>query len=352
MKNKISFPKEKDAFLRTLNKNVEDYFKIENKKKYGNMIIIKRYLILKTCIIICYLIILLSKNVFLSFALFALLGPLFIILLLNVSHDAIHGIAHSNKKINTYLKFQMDLFGANSYAWKKRHKKGHHAFPNILNKDPDLKQTVIVKIFPNANKLSFHKYQHIYVPILYSFYTINWVFVRDFKDFFTKSLIGKIPSKEFLKFFICKLLYVIIFFVIPIRYSFLSFSEVLLTNILMHIFASYFLTIALVPSHVSEKSIFPLPNNEGLMPYSWSDHQVITTSDFATKNKITTWLLGGFNHHITHHLFPSVSHIHYFELTPIVKAAIVKFELPYTHVNSLFEAYKSHYKLLKKNGSE
>ena len=38
------------------------------------------------------------------------------------------------------------------------------------------------------------------------------------------------------------------------------------------------------------------------MPHSWSHHQVITTSDFATNSKLITWILGGFNHHISHHL--------------------------------------------------
>ena len=88
-----------------------------------------------------------------------------------------------------------------------------------------------------------------------------------------------------------------------------------------------------------------------MMPYPWSHHQVITTSDFATKSKTTTWLLGGFNHHITHHLFPSIAHIYYPEITPIIKRTILEFGLPYTYQNSLFKAYKSHYNLLQKNGN-
>lgn len=350
MESKIRYPKENDNFLSSLNKKVDNYFKEKNKTRFGNNEIIIRYLIIKTLIITCYLIINISTKVYLSIALFSLIGPLFIILALNVSHDAVHGVAHFNKKINTFLRYQMDLFGANSFAWKRRHKIGHHSFPNILNKDPDLKQTSIVKIFPEAKKLLFHKFQHIYVPLLYSFYTINWIFIRDFKDFFSNSRIGKIPKKEYLRFVIFKVLYIFVFFITPIYFSSLSLVQVIISNLFMHILASYFLTIALVPSHVSETSIFPLPNKEGLMPYSWSHHQVITTTDFATKNTTTTWILGGFNHHISHHLFPSISHIHYSEITPIVKQTIIEFNLPYSHISSLFKAYKSHYNLLKKNG--
>lgn len=350
MTPKIRFPKETDDFLSTLNKKVETYFIDKKKNKFGNKIIIKRYLIIKISIIIFYMLMIISNNTIISIFLFSFLGPLFIILLLNVSHDAVHGVAHSNKKINSYLRYQMDLFGANSFIWKRRHKTGHHSFPNILNKDPDLKQSSLVKIFPNAKKVFLHKYQHIYVPFLYSFYTLNWVIIRDFKYFFTKNTTIQIPKIEFLKLLFFKLMYLFIFYIIPLNYSSLTFNQVLIANVLMHISASYFLTMALIPSHVSENSIFPLPNKNGLMPYSWSHHQVITTSDFATKSKITTWLLGGFNHHISHHLFPSISHIHYVEITPIVKKTIIEFRLPYMHTKSLLAAYKSHYNLLKKNG--
>ena len=84
------------------------------------------------------------------------------------------------------------------------------------------------------------------------------------------------------------------------------------------------------------------------MPYSWSYHQVITTTDFATNHFFTTWLLGGFNHHIAHHLFPSVSHIHYPKITKIVKEKIKKYRLEYQYENNLINAYLSHYKIIKK----
>lgn len=353
MKSKVTFPKETDSFLLEVNKKVQEYFIKNNISKQGNSKIIYKYFLLKFVLIVNYVLILNTENLYLTLLLFSFLGPIFIILAINIAHDAIHGVANSNKTINRFLRYQMDLVGANSFAWKRRHKIGHHSFPNILSKDPDLRQTKIVRIFPNAPKLFLHRFQHIYVPILYSIYTINWIFIRDFYDFFSrKSIIGKIPYKEFLKLFIFKAIYISIIFVIPFHYSSLSFSQVILGNFLMHAFASYFLTIALVPSHVSENSIFPLPNKEGVMPYSWSHHQVITTSDFATKNSVITWFLGGFNHHIAHHLFPAISHIHYSKITPIIKKTILEYGLPYKHVDSLFQAYKSHYLLLKNNGKK
>jgi linoleoyl-CoA desaturase len=280
-----------------------------------------------------------------------ILGPLTIILAINVSHDAIHGVAHSNKFWNNFFKYQMDLIGANSYLWKQRHKNGHHNFPNTVDKDPDIKQSDLVKILPKSRTLYFHKYQHIYVPFLYSLYTINWIYIRDFKDVIQKNnFIENIPKKELLKFIFFKILYFSIFVLFPVFFSSLSVTEVFIANLLLHVFASYFLTIALLPSHVSEHSTFIYPNKKGVMPYSWAYHQVITTSDFATNHFPTTWLLGGFNHHISHHLFPNISHIHYPQITLIVKEKIKKYGLEYKYENSILKAYLSHYNLLKKNG--
>jgi len=349
----IKFPKEPDSFYKDVRKEVNEYFKLNKLHKYGNTSLIIKYLIIKTIFIATYISIYYFQYNFLVYVAFIFLGPLCIILAINISHDAVHGIAHSKKSVNAFFAMQMDLIGANSYTWKKRHQIGHHVFPNTLGKDPDLTQSVLVKILPNSMHKSYHKYQHIYVPFLYSIYTFNWIYIRDFKDFFSKkSFLKKIPTTEYIKFIMFKTFYISLFILCPIYFTSLSIFQVIVGNILLHVTASYFLTLALVPSHVSENSIFVRPAADGKMPYSWSHHQIITTTDFATNSKSTTWLLGGFNHHITHHLFPNVSHIHYPKLTPIIKRLVVKYGLRYNHENSLFKAYVAHYNLLKNNGKQ
>lgn len=353
MSVRIKFPKEPDSFYKDACKEVNEYFKLNKLNKYGNNSLIIKYLVLKTIFIATYISIYYFQYDFLVYIAFLFLGPLCIILAINFSHDAVHGIAHSNKSVNEFFAMQMDLIGANSYTWKKRHQIGHHVFPNTLDKDPDLTQSVIVKILPNSIHKSYHKYQHIYVPFLYSIYTINWIYIRDFKDFFSKkSFLKKIPTAEYIKFIMFKAFYISLFILCPIYFTSLSIFQVVVGNILLHIAASYFLTLALIPSHVSENSIFVKPAADGKMPYSWSHHQIITTTDFATNSNFTTLLLGGFNHHITHHLFPNVSHIHYPKLTPIIKRLVIKNGLRYNHESSLFKAYMSHYNLLKNNGKK
>ncbi|MFT5890571.1 MAG: linoleoyl-CoA desaturase [Dokdonia sp.] len=163
MKAKSIFPKEPDFFYKDVCKEVQDYFEANNINKHGNNSLVVKYLLIKVLLVFFYMLIFYFQNSYGVFALFVILGPLSIILAINISHDAIHGVAHSNKWINSYFTIQMDLIGANSYVWKKRHQFGHHIFPNTLGKDPDLTQTDIVKILPKATYRSYHRFQHIYM---------------------------------------------------------------------------------------------------------------------------------------------------------------------------------------------
>lgn len=218
MKTKVTFPKEQDSFYKELYQEVQQLFETNNLNKCGGTALLKKYLFLKILLLCTYLLIYTVDSSPFVFLFFGLLGVLGIVLAINIGHDAIHGVAHSNSWINSYFILQLDLIGANSYTWKKRHQFGHHVFPNTLGKDPDITQTKIVKILPKAVHKSYHRFQHFYVPILYAFYTINWIYIRDFTDFFGKnSFLKKIPTKEYLKFSVFKTLYIAIFILINCR---------------------------------------------------------------------------------------------------------------------------------------
>jgi linoleoyl-CoA desaturase len=60
--------------------------------------------------------------------------------------------------------------------------------------------------------------------------------------------------------------------------------------------------------------------------------------------------VGGLNFQIEHHLFPRVSHIHYPEISEIVKANCIKFNLPYNEYSKMSEAVASHFRIMKQFG--
>ena len=64
-----------------------------------------------------------------------------------------------------------------------------------------------------------------------------------------------------------------------------------------------------------------------------------------------TWLIGGLNFQIEHHLFPRISHVHYPEISKIVKRACERFHIPYHEFPSIFKAIGSHLRYLKVTGA-
>jgi len=105
-------------------------------------------------------------------------------------------------------------------------------------------------------------------------------------------------------------------------------------------------------AHVVEGTHFPIPNDCGQMEEAWAEHQMRTTANFATHNKLAAFFLGGLNRQIKHHLFPKVCHIHYEEISVIVKKTAMEFNLPYIENQTFLSALRSHFIMLKKFGKE
>jgi linoleoyl-CoA desaturase len=75
---------------------------------------------------------------------------------------------------------------------------------------------------------------------------------------------------------------------------------------------------------------------------------MLSTNDFAPTNPLINFTYGCFNHHIAHHLFPSLSHVYYPEITKIIREFAMENNLPY-RCFSAKEAITSHFKLLRNN---
>ena len=49
-------------------------------------------------------------------------------------------------------------------------------------------------------------------------------------------------------------------------------------------------------------------------------HQIESTVDFCPRNPVLTWMLGGLNYQIEHHLFPRLPHTLYPQIAGIVRS--------------------------------
>jgi linoleoyl-CoA desaturase len=82
----------------------------------------------------------------------------------------------------------------------------------------------------------------------------------------------------------------------------------------------------------------------------WAVHEVETTVDFCPRNPVLTWMLGGLNFQIEHHLFPKVPHTHYPKIAEIVRRNCLKHDVRYSFNPSLGRALRSHFLHLREMG--
>lgn len=102
-------------------------------------------------------------------------------------------------------------------------------------------------------------------------------------------------------------------------------------------------------AHVVEGTAFH-HLREGQNNQEWAVHQISTTSNFGTSNKLLFWFMGGLNFQVEHHLFPRISHIHYPAISKLVKETCNEYNIAYHEYSSMFRAIVSHLVHLRRLG--
>lgn len=350
----IYFAPEKSGFYAEMKERIDQYFKENGLTHFGTNALKMKLLTMLLVYIGAYISMLtFGENKGLLFAHYAFLGAWSVLLGLNIGHDAAHSAIFKKRSLNRKLLIVFDVLGTNSYNWVNRHLGAHHLFPNVMDYDSDIQQTEIVKIFPNDEHRGYHGYQYLYMPIIYMIYIFRWVIYRDFKDARSERIgvfdNSGYPKMEVVKMILFKLFYLIQMIVIPSLILPQSFLVTSLGFLLLTVVGSFMITLVLLSTHVGEDANFPEPDHNNVLPHSWSYHQVLTASDFGTNSRLLNTLFGGFNHHVIHHLFPHICHVHYPALTPILRELALKHGLPYRSNKYLLSAILSHFKLLKRN---
>lgn len=339
-------------FFKKLQKDVQENILTKPSIQRNN--IIKSFALLTGYLLSYIGILLFGNSTSLLFLFYILAGLFMIVLFVNAFHDAAHNAVFKTTRYNKWFTYVLELFGSNNFIWKKRHLLLHHPYANIQNWDIDIKQSDLVRIFPSSSFFNYHKYQHIYMWFLYPFYTLNWLFVRDFKDFFGNKdnylkRIVTIPKIEYIKLFACKLFNIFYLIVIPAVVLSQPWYIVFIAWIVMHLSGSALGVVALLSTHVDEHAHFPMPPEDGKMKTTWAEHQLSVTKDFSADSPVANFLFGGFTHHVAHHLFPGVAHTYYPHITEKIREYAKMYNLPYT-CYPFWKAVASHFQLLKKNG--
>ena len=154
---------------------------------------------------------------------------------------------------------------------------------------------------------------------------------------------------DHLVFWSFKLFNLFLFVALPI--ALLGFVNWLVGFLIFTCVAGLVLSLVFQLAHTVEHTAFPMPDEAtNRMEDEWAIHQIKTTANFATKNKVVSWLVGGLNFQIEHHLFPKISHIHYPQISKIIKQACQEYGIEYIEYAKVRYAIASHVSFLKEMG--
>lgn len=274
---------------------------------------------------------------------------------MGIMHDALHGSYSKNRTTNKFLGYSMNLIGANANIWKIQHNVLHHTYTNISEVDDDINAPFFLRFSPHAEKNSLHKFQHLYAWIFYGLSTLSWVVSKDFVRLKRYHQMGFFKEenqyrKELVNAILWKILYFTFSLILPLIMIPLAPWLIVLAFITMHFVTGFSITIVFQTAHIMPGNEFPLPDENGLIASDWTIHQLATTCNYAPNSRIFSWLIGGLNYQIEHHLFPNICHVHYNKISKIVAETAQEFGIPYHIKKTFFAALIDHAKMLRDLG--
>ena len=351
---KVTFNNQNSAFYNALKVKVDDYFSKNNISVNGDIrLYIKTLTLIPAAIIIYISVIFIPMPALIALLLCGILGFTMASIGFNVMHDACHG-SYSNKKwLNNILGLSLNCLGGNAFLWKVKHNIIHHTYTNVDGVDDDIAKLPVIRQCESQKKMKLHKYQHYYSVLVYALSSFLWVFMMDFVKYFGKKVyrtpISKIDTQEHIIFWASKILYLVFYIAIPIYFvGFLPWFAGFMT---MHAIMGLTLALVFQLAHVVEDTHFVDGNHEVLkIDQEWARHQVETTANFATNNKIVSWVVGGLNFQIEHHLFPKVSHVHYPAISKLVEETCKEYNIRYVNYPTMTSAVISHFRFMKTLG--
>jgi linoleoyl-CoA desaturase len=273
----------------------------------------------------------------------------------NVQHDGNHKSFSKRPLLNRMSGWTLDLLGASSYMWHYQHNILHHHHTNIEGADHDIEGGPLLRFAPGQPRRWFHRFQFLYAWLLYAFLPPKWMLWDDLKAVIVGRMgVQKIPRPrglDLVVFVAGKTLLVSWTFLIPLWQGH-SIGVILVLLAFASLVAGVTLATTFQLAHLFDDSEFDkIETRPEPIERSWAEHQLATTADFAPRNRLLTFYLGGLNFQVEHHLFPTVSHLHYPALAPIVNAVCEEHGIRYRSFPSLRSALASHVRWLRTLGA-
>lgn len=263
-----------------------------------------------------------------TFALSCLLGWLYALMGLNIQHDANHGAISRNSMVNRVLGLSQNWIGGSAIDWIHQHVVQHHVNCNDVEHDPDMLGSSVLRLNPTKERLSNQAMQHLYLfglLLLFGAQYIVSAFVHLWNGAHLKTMSKLLVGQRVFDsltwmFFAARLT------VFPV-YQTGSFA-CLAPLFMMYVIGGFYLSFFFIISHNFEGA--EMFNQKSVSnPKSFLYKQAASSSNVG--GAFLSFLNGGLNYQIEHHLFPRVSHCHYPTIAPFVREFCAKKGIPYVH---------------------
>jgi linoleoyl-CoA desaturase len=340
-----------DLFLATLRQRVDALLRQPSVRRRGARATAAKDFCLAAGVVAAYAGLLTANGSEFRALLFTILFGLFALLLaINVGHDAAHHSLVKGSALNQILQcFAFLPLGVDAYLWQLRHSRSHHMFPNVNGCDIDIDHNPFFRLSPNQPSRRYFRYQAYYAPLMYCLVALHTIWWQDFVYLQKKELANLRDLRHglarYVQFAVCKAAYVSLVILVPLFVARLPWWDVLINYITANFAVSLAFVFLLIGTHFSTEAEFPVPAEDGSLPFSWAEHVLRTSVDWNPDSAVTFWI-GGINAHAAHHLFPHLPHVYYARISPLIAETAREFGLPH-HRTNFTGIVRSHFRFLK-----
>jgi linoleoyl-CoA desaturase len=351
--DKISF-QTGGEFLREMRADVDRYLSVGHRRLRGSVALYAKTPIAIGLIAASWVVLLFVRTNALGVA-SSLAGLALgaILIAFCVQHDANHGSYFRSRRLNHLMGWSSDaLLGFSSYAWRVKHNVAHHTYTNVDGYDDDIEQVPLARFAPTQPVRPWHRYQHLYVWPMYSLMGLRWQTVGDLQSLrrgaFGHTALRRPAGWARIGLLGGKAIFVVWAIVVPLLvYPWWAVAAAYVGLLMV---TSVVMATTFQLAHCVEEASFASGEELESGEHVWAVHQVETTVDFCPRNKPLTWVLGGLNFQIEHHLFPRLPHTLYPAIAPIVQRHCLRYGVRYTVQPSLRVALRSHFRHLRELG--
>jgi len=341
-----------DGFYSVLRQRINDYFVRTGKPRRDCWRMYLKTAVIMTWFVGSYLLLMFyAESWVLALPLSLSIGLAMAAIGFNVQHDGGHRSYSEHPWVNRLAAMALDLLGGSSYVWARKHNSIHHTYSNITGHDDDIELGGIGRLSPHQPHRPWHRFQHLYLWVLYGFLPTKWQFYDDYNNVLSKHVgpyeLAPMRFSDWVVFLSGKLAFYSLAFALPIYVH--GVWNVLGCYAAASMVQGIVLSTVFQLAHCVEGADFPLAEPETQrIARPWAEHQLETTVDFSRTNPFITWLVGGLNFQVEHHLFPQICHVHYPALSAIVEETCREYGVSYKSHGSLWSGIASHFRWLRR----